>query len=95
MVSINRTLLPAPSYLTLIQSIAFTEGADILDPSGTPIGKITSGGPSPTLKKNIAMGYVPTAFSKNGTELGVLVRGKTMKAKVEKMPFVPSRYFRG
>ena len=47
------------------------------------------------MKKNIAMGYVATPFSKNGTELGVVVRGKTMKAKVEKMPFVPSRYYRG
>lgn len=71
------------------------EGAEILDKSGAVVGKITSGGPSPSLKKNIAMGYVPTALSKNGTELQVKVRNKVQPAVVSKMPFVPSRYYRG
>ena len=32
------------------------EGAEIADADGTVIGRVTSGGPSPTLSKNIALG---------------------------------------
>ncbi|PVG03305.1 putative GCV1-glycine decarboxylase, subunit T, mitochondrial [Serendipita vermifera] len=70
------------------------EGA-LLYHSGEQVGKITSGIPSPTLEKNIAMGYVATQHSKRGTELEVEVRGKRRKATVSKMPFVPTRYWRG
>ncbi|CAG8608274.1 2452_t:CDS:2, partial [Acaulospora colombiana] len=57
-------------------------------------GKVTSGGPSPTLQKNIAMGYVKTECSKVGTSLRVKVRNRMQDAKVVKMPFVPARYYR-
>ena len=70
------------------------EGAEIADADGTVIGRITSGGPSPTLGKNIAMGFVPPAFSALGTELKVIVRGKPAAAEVVDMPFVPPRYYR-
>lgn len=59
------------------------------------IGTVTSGCPSPTLGKNIAMGYVADGFHKVGTELAVVVRGRPRKAVVTKMPFVPHRYWRG
>jgi aminomethyltransferase len=42
------------------------EGAEIADADGNIIGKVTSGGPSPTLGKNIAMGYVPPALRRTG-----------------------------
>ena len=58
------------------------------------IGKVTSGCPSPTLGKNIAMGYVKSGFNKIGTEVSVLVRGKRRKAEVVKMPFVLSKYWK-
>ncbi|KAJ3262643.1 hypothetical protein HK103_000172 [Boothiomyces macroporosus] len=61
---------------------------------GKKIGEITSGCPSPTLKKNIAMGYVQNGFHKSGTELQVKVRNKMQKAVVTKMPFVPANYHR-
>ena len=70
------------------------EGAEIADADGNVIGKVTSGGPSPTLGKNIAMGYVPPAFSALGTELKVIVRGKPAAAEVVDMPFVAQRYYR-
>ncbi|KAI9034323.1 glycine cleavage system protein T [Hyaloraphidium curvatum] len=79
----------------IIEGAPAREGAEILDKAGTVVGKVTSGGPSPSLKKNVAMGYVPTALSKNGTELQVKVRSKVQPAVVTKMPFVPSRYYRG
>lgn len=60
----------------------------------TPIGKITSGCPSPTLKKNIAMGYILEGMHKSGTEVKVVVRGKARNAVVVKMPFVESKYFK-
>ncbi|KAI9684733.1 MAG: Aminomethyltransferase, mitochondrial [Trizodia sp. TS-e1964] len=70
------------------------EGAEILNDSGDKIGTVTSGCPSPTLSKNIAMGYVPSGWHKLGTEVGVLVRGKRRSAVVAKMPFVPTKYWK-
>lgn len=70
------------------------EGAEIADADGTVIGRVTSGGPSPTLGKNIAMGYVPPAFAGLGTGLKVIVRGKAAAAEVVAMPFVAQRYYR-
>ncbi|KAI5120191.1 hypothetical protein M0805_002657 [Coniferiporia weirii] len=72
------------------------EGAPILTPDGASrLGSVTSGIPSPTLGRNIAMGYVQNGHHKKGTELAVEVRGKLRKALVTSMPFVPSRYYRG
>ncbi len=69
------------------------EGAEIaLD--GAIVGRVTSGGFSPTLSAPIAMGYVPPALSAPGTPLSVLVRGKALAAQVTTLPFVPTRYFR-
>ena len=70
------------------------EGAEIADMDGNVIGRITSGGPSPTLGKNIAMGYVPPAFAELGTELKAVVRGRQQAAEVVAMPFVAQRYYR-
>ena len=70
------------------------EGAEIADADGNVIGKVTSGGPSPTLGRNIAMGYVPPAFSELGTDLKVIVRGKPAAAEVVATPFVAQRYYR-
>lgn len=68
--------------------------SEIMDASGNPIGEVTSGGFSPCLKKNIAMGYVKSGNHKSGTELKVSVRGKAYDATVTKMPFVPAKYYK-
>jgi aminomethyltransferase len=70
------------------------EGADIHAPDGPLVGRITSGGHSPSLNRPIAMGYVDPAHAKIGAMLDVMVRGKPIVAKVTRMPFVPHRYFR-
>ncbi len=70
------------------------EGAEIADMDGNVIGTVTSGGPSPTLGRNIAMGYVPPSHAALGTELKVIVRGKPATAEVVAMPFVAQRYHR-
>ena len=61
----------------------------------TQVGRITSGGFSPTLERPIAMGYVDTVLAAEGTELEVEVRKKRLPATVASLPFVPHRYHRG
>ncbi|KAI9598911.1 hypothetical protein BDF19DRAFT_429513 [Syncephalis fuscata] len=68
------------------------EGAVILNSNNEPVGVVTSGCPSPSLKKNIAMGYVKKAYSKVGTELATIIRKNNRAAQVVKMPFVAPRY---
>ena len=60
----------------------------IADASGKTIGRVTSGTQSPVLEKGIGMGYVPSELSKPGSEIYLEVRGKLLKAKVVKMPFI-------
>jgi aminomethyltransferase len=60
----------------------------ITDASGNVIGRVTSGTQSPVLDKGIGMGYVPIELSKPGSEIYLEVRGKLLKAKVVKMPFI-------
>ena len=70
------------------------EGADIASADGALIGKVTSGGFSPSLGRPIAMGYVPPEFAREGTALNLIVRGKLLPARVVPLPFVPNRYHR-
>jgi aminomethyltransferase len=55
---------------------------------GDVVGKVTSGTLSPCLKKGIAMGYVRPPFSKEGTEVEIVIRGASARAKVVRPPFV-------
>ena len=50
-------------------------------------GEITSGGYSPTLDASIALARVPVAVAL-GDEVGVMVRDRTLRARVVKYPFV-------
>ena len=52
------------------------------------IGFVASGTPSPMLGKNIGTASVETAFAKIGNDLEIDVRGKRIKAKVVKTPFL-------
>lgn len=71
------------------------EGTEIVDASGARIGIVTSGGFGPTVNGPVCMGYVPVSFATPGTSVGLIVRGKTLPAKIAGMPFAPHRYFRG
>ena len=55
--------------------------------AGDAIGVVTSGSPSPTLGKNIALAYVPPAYSAVGTVLYVEIRGQKCRAQVAPTPF--------
>jgi aminomethyltransferase len=70
------------------------EGATILDAGGQGIGRVTSGGFSPTLNRAIALGFVAPGHAAPGTRLQVAVRDRLQAAEVAPLPFVPHRYVR-
>lgn len=51
------------------------------------VGEVTSGVVSPSLGYGVAMGYVPTALAKAGTEVGIRIRNKVIPAVVQRPPF--------
>ncbi|GGG01199.1 aminomethyltransferase [Paenibacillus albidus] len=54
---------------------------------GVQIGEITTGTQSPTLKRNLGLALLDTAYTELGTEVYVEIRGKQLKAVVVKAPF--------
>ena len=69
-------------------------GSIILDRKDNIIGENTSGTFSPTLGRPIALGYVPSIWSKKGTSLKLKIRKSIVAASVETLPFVPHKYFK-
>lgn len=61
---------------------------------GENVGFVTSGTVSPTLGKNIGLGYVPSYLKATGTEVDVIIRNKAVKAKVVETPFYHPQYKR-
>lgn len=81
---IRRTLVG----LEMIDRGIARDGYKLFDEGGhEEIGYVTSGSPSPFLKKNIALAYVPPHFSSLDTNVLVEVRGQKLKAKVVPTPF--------
>ncbi|MBQ8650327.1 MAG: glycine cleavage system aminomethyltransferase GcvT [Flavobacteriales bacterium] len=74
--------------LVLVDKGVARHGYPITDENGIEIGQVTSGTMSPSLKKAIAMAYVPTEKSSVGSIVYVKVREKLLKAEVVKMPFL-------
>jgi aminomethyltransferase len=63
-------------------------GYPVTDASGAVIGEVTSGAPSPTLGKPIAMAYVDAAHSAPGTQgVAVDIRGSREPYEVVALPF--------
>ena len=71
------------------------EHTEVQDMDGNTIGEITSGGFGPTAGGPVAMGYVARQFTKAGTNVQLIVRGKARPAKIAKLPFAPHNYYRG
>ncbi len=70
------------------------EGAEVRTEAGEPVGRITSGGFSPSLGRPIAMAYVRPDCAAAGTQLNAVVRDRPQPAEVTTLPFVPHRYVR-
>jgi aminomethyltransferase len=62
-------------------------GYPVADETKRPVGIVTSGAPSPTLGKNIALAYVPLEMTAVGTRVLVDCRGKFVDAAVVPTPF--------
>lgn len=87
-----RTLQSAALHRTLVglmlegRGIART-GYSVLSEAGQALGQCTSGAPSPTLGRSIALAYVPPAFAAEGTRCVVDCRGRAVPAAVVPRPF--------
>lgn len=60
----------------------------IKDADGAPIGKVTSGTMSPMLGIGVGLGYVKTENATLGSEIFIDVRGRALKAQVQKLPLI-------
>lgn len=62
-------------------------GYPILDAEGTAVGAVTSGAPGLSVDGHIGLGYVPRGLARQGTQIGIEIRGKVVEAMVVKTPF--------
>ena len=80
---LNKKLVPL-----ITEEKAFPRKGYDITAHGRKVGTLTSGTVSPVLDKAIALGYVETKFSDEGTVLNILIRGKEIPAVVTRLPFV-------
>jgi aminomethyltransferase len=81
--ALSRTLVG----LEMIDRGIARDGYRVLNAHAEPIGVVTSGSPSPTLGKNIALAYVPPDAATIGNIVCVEVRGQACRARVVETPF--------
>lgn len=80
--------------LTVAGRAPVREGAKLFSLQGEEVGRVTSGGFSPTLNQPIAMGYVDRAHAAEQNPLLAERRDKRCAVTVTALPFVKHRYVR-
>lgn len=60
----------------------------VISDGSKDIGVVTSGTFSPSLRRSIAMGYVPASTAAPGATVQIMIRGKAVPATVTALPFV-------
>jgi len=83
----SRRLVRTIAGLEMLGHGVARQGYPVLDREGRPLGHVTSGGPSPSLGKNIALAYLPVGLASVGEQLVVDCRGKPIEAAVVPTPF--------
>lgn len=71
------------------------EGAILEAMDGAPIGRVTSGGFSPSCGQPIGLGYIDTAHAHATNRVQAVVRDRRLPVTVVTVPFVPRNYYRG
>ena len=70
------------------------EGTTIVDESGNPLGRVTSGTLGPTTGTPVAMAYLAVNHAGLQDLVFADVRGKRLPMRVQALPFTPHRYRR-
>ena len=67
------------------------QGYKVFDQNNNPVGVVTSGTQSPTLKKGIALARLYLSSLQSPNDLYIDIRGKLVSARVRKLPFRASK----
>lgn len=74
--------------------IPVRDGSEIFNNEDVAVGRVTSGGFSPTLRRPIAMALLARTAANLGNTLYAKVRGHRIAVTVTPLPFVPHRYYK-
>ncbi|MCH2188012.1 glycine cleavage system aminomethyltransferase GcvT [Myxococcota bacterium] len=72
----------------VIEGRGIARGGYPIAVDGNQVGHVTSGGPSPTLGSAIGLGYVPPEHAAVGTEVDVVIRDRSVPARIVETPFI-------
>ena len=75
----------------LIEKGAIPRSHSAIVNDNTAVGEVSSGGYSPTLDRNIGLGYVPIRLASPGKEIQIDIRGKIADAIIVALPFYNRR----
>ncbi len=75
-----------------LSRIIAREGVKIFSENEKEIGIVTSGTYGPSVKLPVAMGYINSNFSKEGTKIKILIRDKFYDAQICRLPFYKKNY---